>query len=71
MDGRDYSHGVDGVGMVELTELLMRYGAYNAANMDGGTSSCLAINGELVNKPVNGNGEKATRAIPDAWVVKS
>ena len=70
MDGRDYSHGVDGVGMVELTELLMRYGAYNASNLDGGTSSGLVIKGELINKPVNGSGENRTREIPDAWVVK-
>lgn len=70
MDGRDYANGVDGVGMVELTEILMRYGAYNASNLDGGTSSGLVINGELINKPVNGSGEKRTREIPDAWVVK-
>jgi exopolysaccharide biosynthesis protein len=69
MDGRDYAHGIDGVGMVELTEILAKYGAYNAANMDGGTSSGLVINGELINKPVNGNGQKSTRAIPDAWIV--
>lgn len=69
MDGRDYSHGIDGVGMVELTEIMMKYGAYNAANLDGGTSCGLVINGELVNKPVNGSGEKSTRAIPDAWIV--
>lgn len=70
MDGRDYSHGIDGVGMVELTEILMRYGVYNASNLDGGTSSGLVIDGALVNKPVNGSGEKKTREIPDAWVVK-
>ncbi|MBR3898423.1 MAG: phosphodiester glycosidase family protein [Bacilli bacterium] len=70
MDGRDYSHGIDGVGMVELTELLMRYGAYNASNLDGGTSSGLVIDGQLINKPVNGSGENRTREIPDAWVVK-
>ena len=69
MDGRDYAHGIDGVGMVELTEILAKYGAYNASNLDGGTSSGLVINGELINKPVNGSGEKLTRAIPDAWVV--
>ena len=69
MDGRDYAHGVDGVGMVELTEILAKYGAYNASNLDGGTSSGLVINGELTNKPVNGSGEKMTRAIPNAWVV--
>lgn len=70
MDGRDYAHGIDGVGMVELTELLMRYGVYNASNLDGGTSSGLVINGELVNKPVNGNGQNQTRPIPNGWVVK-
>lgn len=69
MDGRDYLHGIDGVGMVELTEIMMRYGAYNAANLDGGTSCGLVINGELTNKPVNGSGKKTTRAIPDAWIV--
>ena len=69
MDGRDYSHGIDGVGMVELTELLMRYGAYNASNLDGGTSCGLVINNELVNKPVNGGGQKKTRAIPNGWIV--
>ncbi len=69
MDGRDYAHGIDGVGMVELTEIMMRYGAYNAANLDGGTSCGLVINGELTNKPVNGSGKKVTRAIPNAWIV--
>lgn len=69
MDGRDYAHGVLGADMVDLTEILLRYGAYNAANLDGGTSSGLVINNELINKPVNGNGEKSTRAIPDAWIV--
>ena len=69
MDGRDYIHGIDGVGMVELTELMMRYGAYNAANLDGGTSCGLAINGKLINQPITGSGEKRTRAIPSAWIL--
>ena len=69
MDGRDYLNGIDGVGMVELTEIMMQYGAYNATNLDGGTSCGLVINGELTNKPVNGSGKKTTRAIPNAWIV--
>ena len=69
MDGRDYLNGIDGVGMVELTEIMMQYGAYNAANLDGGTSCGLVINGKLTNKPVNGSGQKTTRAIPNAWIV--
>ncbi len=69
MDGRDYAHGISGADMVDLTEILLNYGAYNAANLDGGTSSGLVINNELINKPVNGNGQQQTRAIPNAWIV--
>lgn len=69
MDGRDYANGISGADMTDMTEILMKYGAYNAANLDGGTSSGLVINNVLVNKPVSGSGEKKTRAIPDAWIV--
>ena len=69
MDGRDYANGISGADMTDMTEILMKYGAYNAANLDGGTSSGLVVNNELINKPVNGNGQKQTRAIPDAWIV--
>lgn len=69
MDGRDYAHGISGADMVDLTEILLNYGAYNAANLDGGTSSGLVINNELINKPVNGSGQNSTRAIPNAWIV--
>lgn len=69
MDGRDYAHGISGADMTDLTEILLNYGAYNAANLDGGTSSGLVINNQLTNKPVNGNGQNQTRAIPNAWIV--
>lgn len=69
MDGRDYAHGISGADMADLTEILLNYGAYNAANLDGGTSSGLVINNELINKPVNGSGQNQTRAIPNAWIV--
>jgi len=39
--------------MLEIIETLKRYGAYNAANLDGGTSSQLVINGKLINNPKN------------------
>ena len=69
MDGRDYANGILGADMVEMTEILTNYGAYNAANLDGGTSSGLVVNGSLINKPVNGAGQNQTRAIPNAWIV--
>ena len=31
--------------MVELTNIMLRYGAYNASNLDGGGSSCMLVNG--------------------------
>lgn len=69
MDGRDYANGIPGADLTDVTEILLRYGAYNAANMDGGTSSGLVIKNQLISKPVNGNGQKLTRQIPVAWIV--
>ena len=39
--------------MGDITDTLLDYGAYNAANLDGGASSQLAINGYLINNPKN------------------
>ena len=39
--------------MGDITDTLLNYGAYNAANLDGGASSQLAINGQLINNPKN------------------
>ena len=35
-----------GAGMEDLVEIMVKYGAYNAANLDGGTSSVLALRRE-------------------------
>ena len=43
-----------GADMVDLTEIMENYGAYNAANLDGGSSSELVINNEIINTPVAG-----------------
>ena len=34
-----------------MIEVLERYGAYNAANLDGGQSASLVINNKLYNSP--------------------
>lgn len=67
IDGRQL--GSVGASMVDLTRIMQNYGAINAVNMDGGTSSGLVIDGELINKPVNGNGDTKTRPIPTAWIL--
>lgn len=58
------THG-RGPTMLEMADLLEQYGAYNAANLDGGTSSQLVINNKLINKPLNiyGNVVVGGRAI--------
>lgn len=42
---------IDGASLKDVVETLEKYGAYNAANLDGGQSTSLVINNELVNSP--------------------
>ncbi len=58
-----------GADMVDLTDIMERYGAYNAANLDGGSSSELVINGKIINTPVAG-GKYGLRDMSTFWVVK-
>lgn len=48
IDGENY---IDGASLQDVVDVFMKYGAYNAANLDGGHSSSLAINGKLYNNP--------------------
>ena len=48
IDGRNY---IDGASLQDVVDVFKRYGAYNAANLDGGQSSTLVVDGELENKP--------------------
>lgn len=59
-----------GADMVDLTDIMERYGAYNAANLDGGSSSELVINGQIINTPVAG-GRYGLRDMSTFWVVKA
>ena len=48
----------NGPKLSEVADTLEKYGAYNAANLDGGSSSQLVINGKLINKPLNVAGQE-------------
>lgn len=48
IDGENY---IDGASLQDVVDILMKYGAYNAANLDGGHSASLSINGTLANNP--------------------
>ena len=58
-----------GADMNDLIEIMQKYGAYNAANMDGGSSTELVINNKIINKPVAG-GRDGLRDMPTFWIVK-
>ncbi|MBQ8132303.1 MAG: phosphodiester glycosidase family protein [Bacilli bacterium] len=58
-----------GADMIDLCDVMENYGAYNAANLDGGSSSELVINQQIVNTPVAG-GSNGLRDMPTFWVVK-
>ena len=58
-----------GADMVDLTEVMENYGAINAANLDGGSSTELVINNEIINTPVAA-GKNGLRTMSTFWIVK-
>lgn len=65
IDGRQ-PHSL-GASYADLAQIMEEYGAVNAANLDGGSSSMLFYEGELVNSLGSAVGE---RRIPTAFVVR-
>lgn len=67
IDGRTVtSLGAD---MDDLIYIMERYGAYNAANLDGGNSSVIVVNNKIINHPINWDNLEKTRPIADGFVV--
>lgn len=58
-----------GADMSDLTEVMERYGAVNAANLDGGSSTELVIDHKIINTPVAG-GKNGLRDMSTFWIVK-
>ena len=58
-----------GADMVDLCDIMENYGAYNAANLDGGSSSELVIKNKIINTPVAG-GKNGLRDMSTFWIVK-
>ena len=57
-----------GASYKDLADIMERYGAINAANLDGGTSASMVENGKYVNSPWNGY-RPTYRWFPNAWIV--
>jgi len=67
IDGRTVTR--PGADMNDLIEIMQNYGAYNAANLDGGTSSAMVVDGELINDPVDSSGAHRTRYIATGFAL--
>jgi exopolysaccharide biosynthesis protein len=61
VDGRSSGYSA-GASMTELATLMQGLGAVTAYNIDGGGSSTMVFDGEVVNRPSNG-GERGTSDI--------
>ena len=59
-----------GADMGDMADIMVKYGAINATNLDGGTSSVMAVNGELISHPVDSSLQNETRPVATAFVVK-
>lgn len=66
IDGRQPGYSI-GTNLLELQNIFNRYGAYNAANLDGGSSATMYYNGKVVNKTSTPMGE---RYLPNAFIVE-
>lgn len=66
VDGRQVGYSL-GATMGDCADVLEMYGAVNAGACDGGSSSTLAYEGEIINEP--STNMPTGRYLPNAWVV--
>ena len=66
IDGRQPGYSL-GTNLLELQNIFNRYDAYNAANLDGGSSSTMCYEGKLVNKT---SSPADQRYLPNAFIVE-
>ena len=66
-DGRQPGYSL-GATMEDCADVLLQYGAVSAAACDGGSSSVMAYNGEIINKP--STDMPTGRYLPNAWIVE-
>lgn len=67
IDGRQPTYSI-GATIRDIQNIMISYGAVNAANLDGGSSTVMYYEDKLINKPCSPYGE---RPLPDAWIITS
>ena len=68
-DGRG-KNGHTGASAFDLINIMMKYGAVNAANLDGGSSSCMYYNGEYLMDSVTFYYSNSSWKLPAGFVIK-
>ena len=68
-DGRGKS-GHLGASSLDLIEVMQEYNAVNAANLDGGSSSCMYYNGEYLKSSVTFYYDNSSWRLPAGFIVK-
>ena len=61
IDGRQMSSA--GAYLLDIQNIMLKYGAYNAANLDGGSSTTMYYKGRVVNNPCDIVGERSVPTI--------
>lgn len=64
VDGENY---INGASLQDMVDVLQKYGAYNAANLDGGQSTSLVVNGKLYNNPPAAAKKQGGRYVVTGW----
>jgi len=67
IDGRQVGHSI-GATVNDLAEIMLRHKAYQAMNLDGGSSSIMNYRGKTINKPSSRN--SLGRYLPNAFIAK-
>lgn len=65
IDGRQVSS--IGATLKEVQDIMLEYGAYNAANLDGGSSTTMIYEDKMINHPCSQYGP---RYLPSAFIIK-
>ena len=68
-DGRG-SNGHAGASAADLIEIMTNYGAVNAANLDGGSSTCMYYDGKYLQNSVTFYYQQSSWRLPFAFIVK-
>lgn len=63
--------GIDGANFSLMADIMYEFGAVNAANLDGGTSACMSVDGEVINTVCNPNIAKRGRNLATTWLVRN